>query len=314
MDYADKNFVEMVPDKTKLLCYTPKGQELFAYYQKLISPVAMCGKKIGFSDEAEHVGIVRSTYSGNMPNVLSRLAAHTRAVFGVLSSGLAKGHSGNPAASLRIEKIFGAPVLLSGLASLVLGRAELTAIGDHYKVSLERLQRHYRGTPAPVVFFMAGSLPAAALLHLRQYTLFGMIARLGPTHILFQLGWSILSADILSHKSWFHQIMEISEKYMLPDPISIMMNPPSKDSLKTLAKLKVLDWWENKLRSDIALLPSLSMFKAEFMSLSVPHPIWTSAISSNYEVRKATVQARMLGGRYRTCWLRMHWSVYLQCT
>ena len=44
------------------------------------------------------------------------------------------------------------------------------------------------------------------------------------------------------------------------------------------------------------------------MSLSHPHPIWTSAGSSPYEVKKATVQARMLSGRYRTCWLRRHWS------
>ena len=44
------------------------------------------------------------------------------------------------------------------------------------------------------------------------------------------------------------------------------------------------------------------------MSLCKPHPIWTSAGSSPYEVRKATIQARMLSGRYRTCWLRRHWS------
>ena len=44
------------------------------------------------------------------------------------------------------------------------------------------------------------------------------------------------------------------------------------------------------------------------MSLTTPHPIWTSAGSSPFEVKKATVQARMLGGRYRTCWLRRHWS------
>ena len=44
------------------------------------------------------------------------------------------------------------------------------------------------------------------------------------------------------------------------------------------------------------------------MSLSRPHPIWTSAGSSTYEIRKATIQARMLSGRYRSCWLRRHWS------
>jgi hypothetical protein len=44
------------------------------------------------------------------------------------------------------------------------------------------------------------------------------------------------------------------------------------------------------------------------MSLSRTHLIWSSAGRSPYEVEKAKVQARMLSGRYRTCWLRRHWS------
>ena len=62
------------------------------------------------------------------------------------------------------------------------------------------------------------------------------------------------------------------------------------------------------MRLEAAPLDSLFLFRPNFMSLSRPHPIWTSAGSSNYEVKKATVQARMLSGRYRTCWLRRHWS------
>ena len=43
------------------------------------------------------------------------------------------------------------------------------------------------------------------------------------------------------------------------------------------------------------------------MSLSSPHPIWTSA-NSPFEVRKAVVSARMLSGRYRVEMLCRHWS------
>ena len=100
----------------------------------------------------------------------------------------------------------------------------------------------------------------------------------------------------------------LCDQYSLPDPFSILTNPPTKDTFKRQVKLKVIDWWQIKLRAEAALLDSLSMFRSDFMSLSSPHPIWTSAGSSPYEVKKATVQARMLGGRYRTCWLRRHWS------
>ena len=170
-------------------------------------------------------------------------------------------------------------------------------------LSIERLQRLYKATPSPVVHFLAGSLPASALLHLRQFSLLGMIARLGPTNILHQHGCSIL-ADISSNKfSWFYQVSDLCKQYSLPDPLHVLHHPPSKLSFKRQAKLRVLDWWNTKYRAEVASLPSLSMFRAECMSLANPHPIWTSAGSSPYEIRKATVQARMLSGRYRTCYI-----------
>ena len=308
MEYATDNHVEMVPEKTKLLCYAPRGQGDTAYYWKAACPISMDGHNIKFSEEAEHVGILHSSKPGNMPNVLARQSAHTRALFGVLSSGLAKNHSGNQATGLRVEKLYGAPVLLSGLAALVLSDTEISCLDHHYKVSLERLQRHYKATPSPVVFFMAGSLPAPALLHMRQFSLLGMVSRLGPNNILFQNGWSVLATADGSPHSWFIQVRELSTQYSLPDPLHILDNPSLKASFKRLVKQKVIDWWQTKLRAKAASLPSLDLFRSEFMSLSRPHPIWTSAGASSYEVKKATVQARMLGGRYRTCWLRRHLS------
>ena len=177
----------MVPEKTKLLCYTPRGQGLDTYYWRVVSPISMQGMKIGFSEEAEHVGILRSTQAGNVANLLSRESAHTKAVHAVLPAGLARDHLGNPAAALRVEKLYGVPVLLSGLSALVLSKTEEDSLDQHFKVSLESFQRLYRATPAPVVHFLAGSLPASALLHLRQLSLLGMIARLGQSNILYKL-------------------------------------------------------------------------------------------------------------------------------
>ena len=118
----------------------------------------------------------------------------------------------------------------------------------------------------------------------------------------------MLSTASPSSHSWFLQVRDLCKKYGLPDPLSILHNPPSKDSFKKNARLKVQDWWQNKYRTEAAPLKSLKYFDANYMSLSNPHPIWTSARHSQYEVKKAIVQARMLSGRYRTCWLRRHWS------
>ena len=62
------------------------------------------------------------------------------------------------------------------------------------------------------------------------------------------------------------------------------------------------------MRAEAAQLQSLTFFKPNFYSLSKPHPVWSCAGANPYEVRKATVQAQMLSGRYRSCWLSRHWS------
>ena len=38
------------------------------------------------------------------------------------------------------------------------------------------------------------------------------------------------------------------------------------------------------------------------------HPLWWTCNSSSSAVRSATVMGKMLSGRYRSCWLRRHWT------
>ena len=52
-----------------------------------------------------------------------------------------------------VETVFAVPVLLSGLASLVLTAKEEKMLGQHHKVHLQRLLRLHQATLEPVVFF-----------------------------------------------------------------------------------------------------------------------------------------------------------------
>ena len=239
---------------------------------------------------------------------MDRMSAHTKALNSVLPVGVAKGHRGNPAACLRVEQLYGSPVLLSGLPSLVLKKSEISILHHYYKVNLERLQKLHRGTPECVVFFLGGCLPLPALLHSRQLSVLGMISRLGHNNILHQIGISTLSSFRPSSRSWFLQLRDICGQYSLPDPLDILTNPSTKDSFKRLVKSKVTDFWEAKPRMEASHLSSLEYFRPQFYSLAKPHPVWCSAGSNPYEVEKAACQARMLSGRYRTCYLARHWS------
>ena len=91
---------------------------------------------VNFTDEAEHVGIVRNT-AGNMANIVTRVSKHKKALGAMLSAGLARGHRGSPAAALHVHQLYCTPVLFSGLASLVLTSAEVKVVD----LSAEAYQR-----------------------------------------------------------------------------------------------------------------------------------------------------------------------------
>ena len=228
-------------------------------------------------------------------------------VFFCFHTGLAKGHRANPSKSIKIDKMYAIPVLMSGLAPLVLSDQEIVMIEQHHKETLRCLLRLYPKTPRGVVYFLSGSLPGSALLHLRQLSLFGMISRLSG-NILNRHARRIFASALLSPKSWFHQIRRWCLQYKLPHPLDLLENPPSKDAFKNLVKKKVVDYWETLLRVEVDQLSSLSFFKPGYMSLTSCHPIFASAGSSPSKVAMATVQATMISGRYRTEALCSHWT------
>ena len=151
--------------KTKLLIWTPPSLKPKRELLRLNCPVKLNSEVIEYSDSAEHVGVVRSVAGGSMPNILDRISSHRRALASVLPVGAALHHKANPTATLLLEKLYGCPVLLSGLAALVLSAKEIGVVNRHYKLTLCRLQKLPLTTPDCVIYFLAGSLPASVLLH-----------------------------------------------------------------------------------------------------------------------------------------------------
>ena len=156
------------------------------------------------------------------------------------------------------------------------------------------------------MFFLAGVLPGEATLHLKQLTLFGMLCRL-PGNILHRIAREILTCSSQSDKNWYANVRDLCFQYNLPHPLVLLSQPQSKESFKRLIKSQVTDFWQSKLRAHAASLPSLRYFKPQFMSLSSPHQMWSTATDS-YSVNKTVTVARMLSGRYRCGSLLRHFS------
>ena len=70
------------------------------------------------------------------------------------------------------RKLYSLPVLLSGVGPLLLLQSEEDALTQHYKETLQGLQKLYQLTPRPVVCFLF-----SAFLHIKQLGLFGMMVR-----------------------------------------------------------------------------------------------------------------------------------------
>ena len=177
INFCNKYHIQLSPSKTKLQAYFPSNFSGDKQYLMNSVPITIGDSTIKFVDAAEHVGVIRSV-DGNLPHILNRISSHRKALHAVLPAGLARAHRGNPIASLRVESLYGVPVLMSGIASLVLKQSEVNILNQHYKTTLQNLLKLHDRTPDPVVFFLAGSLPAVAILHLKQLSLFSMITRL----------------------------------------------------------------------------------------------------------------------------------------
>ena len=303
MDYCNKYSVSICSSKTKLL----KISKVDDRNIEQMNPIRIDGDKIAFSETADHVGVLRSSCGSNLPNLMRRIAAHKKALSATLFTGLAQRHRGNPVVGLKVNQIYGTPVLMSGLASLVLTEAELSMLDKHFKKTIQNIQKLHPKTPDCFVYFLGGCLPARAELHSRQLSRFGMVARLrgNPLNIHAR---NILTDAKNSCKSWFIQIRNISAQYKLPHPLIILENPPCKEEYAKLVKSHIIDYWENKLRGEACLLPSLKYCNFNFMSLALPHSVWQTAQKNPHEISKAIQQARFLSGRYRSAYLTRHWD------
>ena len=122
--FCRKYQVELCADKTKLQAFATKEMDFPVEYARASHSIKIDGKKIPFTTNAEHVGLLRST-SGNGPTILARFAAHRRALQGILHTGMARGHRGNPSQGVHIDRIYAIPVLMTGLAPLVLSHHEI---------------------------------------------------------------------------------------------------------------------------------------------------------------------------------------------
>jgi hypothetical protein len=164
--------------------------------------------------------------------------AHKKKMGALLFTGIGRSHRGNPAASGKLEKLYGMPVPFSGTASLVLYDSEINIIDQHYKNTLCNLLKLHSGTPHSFIYFMSGSLPAKAILHQRQLSLFSMIFHLQSDPLNRRArqaltrnwkNWKLENSPENSH-TWSRHIRNLAQMYDIQDPLTVIhQKPPPKE-------------------------------------------------------------------------------------
>ena len=202
---------------------------------------------IPFVDTAEHVGVLRSV-SGNLPHIHQRMVKHRKALACILFTGMSRRHRTSPLASLRAERIFGSPVLFSGLATLILKKTEVAIVAHHVKETIQNLLKLHQNTPDAFIFMVSGSFPGEATLHLKQLTLFGMISLL-PDNILYRIAKEKLLKG--EKRSWFTQVFVLCKMYGLPHPLSLLASPPKKEQKHFQRKEVCRQWEERKQKTEV---------------------------------------------------------------
>ena len=191
--------------------------------------------------------------------------------------------------------------------SQVLSKREVSCLDQQYKRTLQNILKLSVSSPRSLVHFVARILPATAILHLRQISLFLMICHLSENP-LFEHAKNVLHTSSLSKHSWFLQISDILLMYQLPHPLVLLANPPRKEAFKKLVKAKVIDYWEQLLKAEASYLPSLIYFKSQYCSLTKPHKLWTFSGGNPYEVTKARIQLLLFTSQYPSGHLTRYWS------
>ena len=87
--------------------------------------------------------------------------------------------------------------------------------------------------PHAFIFFMAGSLPATAVLHICQFCTFGMICRL-PDSELYKYALNVLTTAKQQNSSWFVRLWTLCLQYSLRHSLALLKSPPSSFKYKNL--------------------------------------------------------------------------------
>ncbi|CAC5380586.1 unnamed protein product [Mytilus coruscus] len=260
--------------------------------------------KLGDSDisptnQAVHLGILRSELKENVSNIEDRISISRRTMYALLNTGLHGSNGINPIVSYKIYQFYVIPKLLYGLEVLPLNNSQLDILKRFHISNLRRFQSLPTRTATCKVYLILGALPIDAEIHKRHLSLLHNILTCNNTTIRnLLLRHRAVNGD--NCDSFFGRIQEILEFYKLPDIDSLLLEQPSKLAFKYQCKCAIQKTWTNLLKAEIDNKSTLKYINANVLAIGTSHTLWKSLRSMVSEVKMGITKARMLTGTFMT--------------
>lgn len=245
------------------------------------------------TDSFSHLGI---TWVDGNPDVSERIQLARRTVYSLMGAGLHGENGSSPAASVKLINTYVLPRLIHGLEATVLPQKDLKAMSNYYKNLLRQVQGLPPRVATEAIYLLTGTLPLEAVLHERVLNLLGSVYRLKEGHRLRELGDRQMMNGPRSH-SWFVYARKVATSYGI-EIDSLGGVTWRKSSWKSYVKASIKQTSWASLIKGATNKSSLQWLDMSPLKLGQCHPIWTSCMSSPYQVKRAMVRAKLLTGCY----------------
>ena len=139
---------------------------------------SMNGNEITNVNSYKHLGLVRkSKPNENTELITERMQLARSTAYALMGTGLHGLNGVNPEVSVTLWNLYIQPILIYGLESIQLSRADISKLDKYQGDFLRQIQHLLERVASCSVYILTGLLPIEAEIHKSQLTLFGNIIR-----------------------------------------------------------------------------------------------------------------------------------------
>lgn len=252
------------PQKTKVVC----KQCSSAVNYNARREWSIGQNSLHLSDNATHLGLIRTGKSDCQVNVAERTSLARRTGYSLMKSGFHGSNGLYHKVSYRMYQTYVLPRMLYSLEILDLRKSDLKQLSDFHIDLLRRIQSLPSRTALSVVYLLVGAKPLEAEIHKRQLSLlFSIVSPRNAT--LHQLVQRAIGTSGISYAGFFERVSIMLELYNLPTIRQLLENTPKKLAWKRQTRQALSSYWSTSLLEEVRTKSTLSNCSLD--SLGIGH-------------------------------------------